>query len=59
MITGRKPNVEMIRKVKEYRDQGLSFSKINKLTGVNVKILHFWSKYPLEKAIERNLTKGK
>ena len=52
-MAGRKPNIEMIKKVQGSRSKGVTYRDIQKITGHTLRILHFWSHYPLDKAEKR------
>lgn len=53
-IPGRKPNLAMIEKVQSLRSQGMTFRVICEMLGQDIKKVHFWAHYPLDKAKERN-----
>jgi transposase len=45
---GRKPNIEMIKKVKALKAQGLSYRTIEKITGHQIKTIYRWLRYDLK-----------
>ena len=52
-ITGRKPNYEMIEKVKALREQGMSYREIHKKLNRRLQSVYIWANYDVEARKEK------